>query len=313
MFRCLLLSAFLIITSLLGAQPATALAPGEVVMSLTPSEQDIELKAGATYHGSVEVSNIGSLPFKITVSASPYYVKNDNYEPDFDSESTYTQLYHWLRLPKRELFINPGQSLTVPFEVEVPKDAVGGGQYAAIMLRADGGSDADDANAMKLTSQLAAILRGHVSGAEVQLSGELLDHSLPQFMFNHELAASQTVKNTGNTDFKVTQTLTVCNFFTGHEVINPNSVDSDGRPIGTSVATILPGTSRTGILVWDGAPQLGLFRVEQTINFLDQSYLYSTVVFLCPLWLLFVVSVAILALIFYLITRFCRRNSVSSD
>ncbi len=297
MMRKILLSLASIIASIIFlASPVSALESGDVVMSLTPSGQDLELTPGQQYQGSVRVSNVGRLAFDLKASVSPYYISDDSYEPDFSTESAYTKMHNWITLAQSEYHIEPGASVDVDFTVDVPSDVSGGGQYAAIMLMAEDPTS-DDGNMMQLNTRLAAVLYGHINGGELHAEGELTNHALPRFMFNHDFSISQTVKNTGNVDFRVTQTMTITGIFSNKEIVNADSVDDAGNPIGISNAVVLPGTSRTGILTWDGAPQLGLFRVTQRIRFLDQDYEYSQIVLLCPIWLIVVVIALIIAAI----------------
>ncbi len=286
--------------------PVQALEPGDVVMSINPSNQEIELRPGATYEGKVKVSNVGRLPFKVKASVRPFYVKNDDYEPDFASESAYTKIYNWIKLEETDFSIEPDDSHELKFKVEVPKDVASGGQYAAIMLLSDGGEE--ESAGVNVSAQLAAILYGHVNGGDMRTEGELVEHSLPGLFSSNNFSVSQTVKNTGNVDFRVEQTLTVTEFFSNREVVNKNSVSDDGQLIGSSTAVVLPGTSRTGILTWTDAPKLGLFHVTQTIRFLDQDLTFSKLVFLCPIWLLVIVIALIIVLIIWIVRRILRKK-----
>lgn len=294
----------------LTSAPVQALESGDVVMSINPSNQDLELTPGTTYHGSIKVSNVGRLPFKVKASVRPFYVKDNEYEPDFASESAYTKIYNWITLEKTEFSIEPNSSYELKFDVEVPKDVAAGGQYAAIMLLSDSGEEA--AAGVNVAAQLAAVLYGHVNGGSLRTEGELVDHSLPKFFSSSDFSVSQTIKNTGNVDFRVEQTMTVTEFFSNREVVNRDSVSGDGQLIGSNIAVVLPGTSRTGILTWTDAPKLGLFNVTQTIRFLDQDYTFSKLVFLCPLWLIIIVSALIVVLVIWLVMKIVKKRHHNS-
>lgn len=302
-FSAVLMAAICSVVSLawFTAVPASALQPGDVVMSLNPSERDLELEPGKAYNSSVKVTNIGRLAFDVKASVSPYYVSDDDYTPDFNSESSYAKLHSWIKLEKDLYHLEPAASAEVKFTVTVPEDAVSGGQYAAIMLLSDSGEKDD--SAVQVHGQLAAIIYGHIDGGEIVQQGELLQHDLPRFVFDKNLSISQTVKNTGNVDFRVRQTLIVRDFFSNREIINADSVDENGKLIGYNLASVLPGTSRTGILTWSNPPLLGLFNVTQEIAFLDQTYEYNSLVLICPIWLLVIVIALIIALIVWFIFK----------
>lgn len=303
LFFCLLTIAFGLSFS---TNSVAALEPGDIVMSVTPSEQDLELKPGETYEGSVNVTNIGRLPFDVNVSVSPFRVANDDYTPDYVTETSYTRLSNWIKLAQDRYHLEPGEKAVVEFTVDVPEGLAGSGQYAAIMLQSDSGIS--DESAVNINTRIAAVLYGHIEGGEVRTEGELVEHSLPTFMFNKDFSISQTVRNTGNTDFKVAQKLTVTNFFTGEEIIHPDSVSETGETLGYSMYTVLPGTTRTGILTWRDAPQLGLFWVTQQIDFLDQALTFRQLVFICPTWLLVLLIAFIIALIVMIIFRLTHKK-----
>lgn len=286
--------------------PVAALEAGDIVMSATPSEQDLELQPGETSDGYITVTNIGRLAFELRASVSPFRVANDDYTPDYSTDTSYTRLSNWIKLEQDSYHLEPGQKTRINFTVTVPEGVAGGGQYAAIMLQSDSGIK-EEGSAVNVNARIAAVLYGHVNGGEMRAEGELVDHSLPGFMFNDKFAVSQTVRNSGNTDFKVAQKLTVTNFFTNRDVINPDSVSEDGQALGYSNYTVLPGTSRTGILNWQDAPKLGLFRVTQEISFLDQEYTFSQLVLICPTWLLVLVIALIIAIIISLIIKIRRK------
>lgn len=287
--------------SILPSVPVAALESGDVVMSINPASQTLELEAGKTTKASVKVSNLGRLAFKVKASVSPYYVANDNYDPDFTSETNQTKLASWIKLDQPEYTIEPGASAEVTFSVTVPKDTPAGGQYAAIMLAAD--QDKSEEGTMTISSRLAAILYGHVNGVDLRTEGELVSHNIPGFVTSPEFTISESIKNTGNVDFRVTHSMTITDFFSNREVVNPQSVDTDQQMFAYSQANVLPDTTRTSILVWKNAPKLGLFTVTQRIVFLDQDLSFSRLVFICPIWLVILVISLIVALIIWLIWK----------
>lgn len=327
-------SLTLVIMSLFGAiifSPAvSALQPGDVVMSINPSSQDLELTPGETFRGSIEVANSGRLPFKVVANVRPFYIKDNNYDsPDFSADSAYTKLHNWVKLSETEFYLEPGAKHRLDFTVEVPADIASSGQYAAIMLLSDGGNSGT--SGVSVSGQIAALLYGHVNGGELRAEGELTAHSMPNFIVDRNFKAShkdangdiksataafslsQTVKNTGNVDFRVTQIMTITDFFTNREVVGPSSVSGDGQLIGSNSAVVLPGTSRTGILTWPDAPRLGLFTVTQTVRFLDQEHSFDSVVFLCPVWLIVIVMSLIIVFIIWLIIHLKRKSHHDED
>lgn len=281
-------------------QSTFASQTNDVALSITPPLQRVELKPGGHYVGNLIVANTGSVDYDITARVAPYYVKGDNYDPDFATENSYTQMAKWVKLEQNQLQVPAGEKVTLKYTVDVPEDVAGGGQYVAILVKTN--PIKNDNSAMAISSQLASIIYGSVSGGEIRSEGELLDHSISSLVLNGELSAMQEVKNTGNVDFKVAQKLVVRDLFTNREIINSANSDS-GVDLGTTTMTVLPETSRANLLTWNEAPTFGLFRATQTISFLNQEYIYNQLVICCPVWLLVVIVAAIITLIGWIIIK----------
>ncbi len=300
---CILLS--LIFAPLLSVNPAFA-ESGDVVMSVNPSEQNLELKPGKRYEKEITVYNLGRLGFDFEVDVTPYQAEGDDYKPNFTTTNNYTKLSNWITFPESKFHIEPGTAQVVKFEVTVPEDITGGGQYAAIIVRML--NSGDEGPAVQLVGQIASLVYGHVSGAETVEQGQMIAHDIPTFLLNNNFRMSSTFENSGNVDYEVTETMTIRDFFTNREIITPETVGDSNYPIGTSSSTVLPGTKRTIEMVWKDAPQLGVFRVKQTIEYLAEELSFEKIVIICPLWLIILLGAFILLLIIWIIARIHNRQ-----
>jgi len=285
--------------------PASALEAGDVVVRIKPAEQSFDLLPGESYIGTINVENTGRLGFNFTVFARPYQAKNEDYDPDFTTVTDYTKLQNWITFDRTEYYIEPGQSVEVAFNIDVPENVPGGGQYAAIMVEVRDGMDPNAS--VRVISQLASLLYGHVQGEE-HVGGVTVAHSLPGFLLGSPFSASMTVKDDGNTDFRVTHTLTVRDFFTNREVFSPEAVLDDGTRPGYASVFVLPGTSRRNVLTWEGAPQLGIFKAVQTISYLDHEESHERLVIICPIWLAGIVIFFIVLMILWIVLRIRKRK-----
>lgn len=277
-----------------------AVEPGDIVLQINPAEQTLDLYPGMTFTGTLKVKNIGRLPFNFNLLSRPYQVKNESYDPDFVTENSYTKLHNWLSFPETNFHLEPNEEITVLFNVTVPDDVPGGGQYAAIIVET---RDSADENAtVRVVSQVAGLLYAHVAGEE-HIGGVLMQHSLPSFLLGSPFTASATVKNDGNLDFRIRHTLSIKDFFTGNEVLSPETIDPNGDTPGLATPVVLPATSRSNSLTWTGAPQLGVFKAVQTVSFLDQEYTFEQIVFICPIWLAGGLLFLVILMIIWLILR----------
>lgn len=293
-------------TCILGLMsPASALEEGDIVMQARPAGQEIELLPGEPYRGHITVTNIGRLPFDFSVSTRPYQVLNDSYDPDFVTENDYTKLYNWIKLDQTAYHLEPGASTEVEFEIAVPANVPGGGQYAALMVETS--DSKDSAATMQTISQLASLLYAHVDGEE-HIGGVIMSQNLPSFLLGSPFTSSVTVKNDGNIDFRMEHSLAIYDFFTNREVFTPDAVDADGNALGKANLVVLPATSRTSDLTWDGAPQLGVFRAVSHVTFLDQDSTKEQIVFICPVWLAGLVVFFVILMVLWLVLRIHKRK-----
>lgn len=285
----------IILTFLLGlgslAQPASASSENDIVMTIYPATQTIELTPGQEYSGTIKLANNGRKAFNAQMSAVPFQVDSESYDPDFSTENIYTRLSSWITFAQTSYYVEPDTSVDVNYTVHVPEDVVGGGQYAAIMARTE--DSKEEGSSLQVISQVASIIYGRLNGAETLPEGEVVEQSIPGFIIDGDLRVSETTYNTGNIDFKVYHAITITNLFSGEEIINPDTKDSNGVNIGSSNTIILPGTSRQNTLTWENSPRLGVYRVQQTIRFLDTEINEERIVIFCPSWLL----ISILALL----------------
>jgi hypothetical protein len=164
-------------------------------------------------------------------------------------------------------------------------------------------SDSKDADAtMQTISQLASIIYAHVEGEE-HIGGVVVTQNLPSFLLGSPFSSTVTVKNDGNVDFRFEHTLEIRDFFTNREVFTPDAVDLDDQPLGTANLVVLPTTSRTSTLTWDGAPQLGVFRAVSRVTFLGEDSVKEQIVFICPVWLAGIVVFFVVLMILWIILR----------
>lgn len=266
------------------AQPASAVSSQDIALALSPTSQTISLTPGQEYTGKIVIMNIGSVGFDFGLKTTPYQVDSETYDLDFSTNNVYTQLYTWITFPTSTYHVEPGEKVEAIFNVNVPKGAAGGGQYATVMAYAEGLSD--DGSAIQVVPQVASLIYGRVNGPEMLPEGEIAEQTIPGFLLNSPLEISETVYNTGNVDFKVYHAITVTDFFSGEELLGPETKDANGITIGSDTAVVLPGTSRKQTLVWENTPKIGIVKVKQTVTYLEENATYEQVVVFCPLWLI---------------------------
>lgn len=266
-------------------------------LQVSPTKQKLSLTPGSSYVGTFKVHNAGAAPFHYSVSATPYSVTNDNYSPDYTGLTNYTQIAEWITFDKATEtgLLQPGEVAEVAYTVNVPKDAPAGGQYAALMAQTEDGNDENATVAV--IHRVGMILYAAVPG-ETRESGEIIKNNVNTFYFNPPLTVSSLVKNTGNVEQTATYTVKIYPLFSNEAVFS-----NEEKPDKEKQLDVIPETSRFNSITWEGAPHIGIFSVEQTIEFAGQVSTNKKLVLICPLWLLFIIFALLFFIIFWLFSR----------
>ena len=267
-------------------------------ISMSPPNQKIVLMPGEQYTGTFSITNVSDeVNFDYVANVTPFYV-DENYSNIFDKPSSYTQITEWTTINVEKGTLLPGGSQDIVFNINVPYDAPAGGQYMTITVTSDEQLNQEDkgkTSAGLITKQAMA----HVVFAEIagttQHSGEVVDANVPGFLFSGKIAGTSTIKNTGNVHSDATYKLQVFPLFSNEEVYT-NVENPDTK-------TILPDRALYNTTSWEETPSIGIFNVIYTAEFEGVTTEVKKMVIICPLWLLIIIIIAIIALIVWLYTR----------
>lgn len=256
-----------------------------------------EIEPGENYTGGFKISNDGTEKFRFKVSFAPYSIVNDEYQLNFTDFTTYNEIAKWISADIDEMELDAGDNVTLNWMVDVPSDAHGGAQMGAILITMDPIEQPTDG--IIASRQLAYLIYGNVDG-EITKTAKILENKVPSFLFNPPITATSIVENTGNVYTKAQYTLQVFPLFSDEEVYTNEEKPED--------SVIYPETSRMKQLSWEGAPQLGIFKVRSTVKIFDEESVTEKIVFLCPIWFLFIVLLLIFCIIFWLVSRIFKRR-----
>lgn len=300
------LSVFLAVATLVVGTGAPALAAEndrpEYRLQISPASQEVEeLKPGETYRGTISVQNTGTKEFSFKVYATPYSVTDDKYSPDYTSDTTYSAISKWVTFDETTGTVAPDHEQEIAYEIKVPRDVPAGGQYAMIAVEMINDQDSSASTGVSAIRRVGMLLYTNVAGT-TRKSGAVVENKVPSFLFQPPISATSIVENSGNTHAKVKYVMQVYPLFSDEEVFT-----NEEDPV---VVTLLPETRRFNTITWDGAPQLGIFKVKQTISFWDEVSSTEKIVFLCPIWFLFIILLLIFLIIFWIVSRArSRRNA----
>lgn len=262
-------------------------------LQISPVRLDLDLEPGTTSTGTFEVQNTGLKAYDFVLGVDPYSVTDENYSIDSETRTAYTDIVDWITFSQNEGHVEPNQNQEITVTVTVPDDVPAGGQYAMIyaeMVR----DDEPESTGVAVNHRVALLVFSEVEG-NTRREGQVLETKIPTILFNPPITATSLVENTGNVHTTATYTLQVFPLFGDEEVYT-----NEENP---ATLTILPETQRFNSISWDGAPQLGIFRVKQTVTIFDDTQTIEKIVFLCPIWFLFLILLIIFFVIFWLVSR----------
>ena len=177
----------------------------------------------------------------------------------------------------------------------MPENAPAGGQYATIIVQNDTEDQNSDSGNVSIQSvvRFAAKIVAEVAG-ETEEKGAIIENNIPAFMFNGPLSATSVVKNDGNVHTDAKYTLQVWPLFSGEEICT-----NEEKP---TEALVVPDTERLHVEECN-LPSIGIFRAKQTVSIFGEESTLEKMVFICPLWLIFIIVFAIAVLVIWLVMK----------
>lgn len=280
-------------------------------MSLTigvyPGYQEVSLEPGGTYEGSFFVVNTGEdgeefIDYRILTT--PFSVSEDGETMDYSTPSDRTRISEWITFDKKTGTIGPSTKQEIKYSIHVPEDAPVGGQYCALVARIDQATMSTEGIHVGAIYQVANIIYATVAG-DLNYSGEIISSRIHPIFLDAKIQTSATVRNTGNVHTDAASIVRIYNIFNDEEIYSTED--------GPMTSTIIPGTTKDIVSIWENSPQLGLFRVVQTVSIAGEIDTTSGIVFVAPLWFLIVWSAFILSCISWLIFRRRARRRIGKN
>ena len=284
----LLAASFLAIATII-TPTAMAAEPGKESITLSPASQRFKLDRGAKQSGELTVVNDGTTSYTFLVYAKPYSVNDVEYTPDFYTVRTNTDLERWISFPAKSYVLGAGKSITVPYTISVPPDAVPGGHYGAIFAETQP-ADAINGTSVQRKKRVGSLLYVTVNG-DFKTAAKFNPIRIAPLQFKAPLRSELTTENTGDTDFEVKTIFQVEDLF-GHTKYHDEKTYQ-----------LLPKTKRLLALEWTKSPGFGFYKVTVSAAQLDQTTSETSYVLMAPIAFYMVFVVGLFALIIYLVQK----------
>lgn len=253
------------------------------------------LKPGEIAEGEFDVINPGDVNTRFKIEVAPLSFENDDYELVFNDPNAFNQITDWIELKTASGSLAPNEKKTIKYRIRVPKDVPAGGQYASFLVSLDNGAESEASGvSVSNKARIAVLLYSKVAG-ETREEGTVVENNVSAFYFDQPIKTSSIVKNTGNVHIPATYTLRVFPLF-GNEELFSNDESPD-------TSTVIPGTTLYQEKVWQESPVLGVFRIQQDIDFGDHIDRRETIALVAPSWFLVLALTFLGAVIFAFANR----------
>lgn len=177
-----------------------------------------------------------------------------------DEKGPYS-LKDYLKLEALDFKLQPGDRVTLPVKISIPKDATPGGLYGAIIVSTEPADEATQANedelagGVKVKSRIASLFFVRVKG-EADESGVLKEFKADKnFYSKGPVNFSYLFENTGSVWLDTNGTIDISNLY-GAKVDH----------LALKSLTIMPGSTRIGTAQWNRSFMLGRYKATINLN-----------------------------------------------
>ena len=296
-----------------GVASQTVLATGSsTAIVLSPMSEKMILTPGEKYQGALKISNPNTstevLQYSVSIESFSQAKDSDSRDDygnvDTTTVTVYNQIMGWITLGKESGTVAPNETDILTYTIEVPIDAPAGGQYATIIItdESDHSTDSENINIASIP-RVASILYAEITG-ETRDTGEIIENSMPSFLLTNQLEATSVVKNTGNVHTNASYVLQVWPLGSNEELCTNEEEPAE--------SLVLPETERYHTETCK-LPLVGIFRARQTVSIFGETSIVEKTVIRCPLWLLFIIIFAIIALIIWIFLRVSKRRGAKRE
>ena len=270
-------------------------------LGFTPTDSErLKFKPGDVYDGSFTVYNTAPDVTNVYAEVAPYStgIETEYFTGDYTNPSDRTKIAEWTNIElsgcdvtKREdgkiyFTLRVKEECNISYHIQVPHDAYGGSQHAAILVQTYESKDQGKGGGIVSYYRIAFPIMANVDGPGAYYAGRILENNVPWLFLNPPVTTNSLVENTGNIDFDVKYAVTMHNFFGGKKVYE-NSSDlpafADSRYRNT--------------FEWKDAPILGLFKVTQKVELLNEMSEVTKLVLVVPIWLIIIILLVIALLV----------------
>jgi hypothetical protein len=288
--------------------------PTQAENSAARTAFSFDVAAGATLTDAVTIKNQGEQILRMQVyPADAYNAAGGGGFALRRQDEQNTDVGSWVKLAKTTVTIAPGKSVSIPFTMTVPRNATPGdhaGGIVAVNAEAEGVQEQDGvtigikrAVGTRIYTRVQGPLTPSMNVTDVSI--EVTEKAQIPFFQQGKARITYTVVNTGNTRLSSDQAVRITGLF-GQTLAQPTL---------PRAPELLPGQEMTLVQEWDSVPAFNQANVRVELVAVDPQAGNAIAAGDATTWLvpwLFLLGVAIVALLVWLAVRWSRRRTTAA-
>lgn len=231
-----------------------------LTVAVAPPVFQVNLSNGDVWKSTLKVVNPNAYTMLVRVFVTD--MKKGGVVNSF--EIPVDSMERWVEVPKQQLFINPEQSIEVPFTIRVPYDAPPGGHYAFLLVgiepEADGSPKKEEGG---VSSYVSASLFVRVGG-DIREGGDFREFSTEKIVYEKaDVPFRIRFENVGNVHIRPHGAIVVYDIWGQQKMMLPINEGDNAR-------VLFPRTLQVFSPHWvsdRGVLETGFYRAEAQLRF----------------------------------------------
>jgi hypothetical protein len=248
--------------------PTLSYAQNSVTLSISPTIYDMSAEPGQAWKSTLKVVNVNNFDLTVYAEVVNFAPRGEGGDGRFlpvvaDTEASGATLAEWFTIAKEPIVIPREQSIEIPFEVRVPKDASPGGHFAAILVGTKP-IETDDGQAKLQTAQMVTSLFFARVAGDVVEAGDIREFMTTQSVLGSpEATFSLRFENKGNVHLQPRGEIKIFNMWGEERGVVPINQN-------TNFGNVLPDSIRKFLFTWKGewsVSDIGRYTAVATLGY----------------------------------------------
>ncbi len=265
-------------------------------IAVSPPTFEVSSNPGDDISNVIRVQNLSEEPMTVTSETRNFTALGDEGAVGLTDEETGFSLAKWVTVTPVTATIEPKQSFTFAYTIEVPSNAEPGGHFGSVIFRTTAVSN-NNTTGTSVAQEVGSLLLVKVSG-DVREKLKFDSFVAKQSFYEYgPVDLELKFTNTGNVHVKPTGSVIITDIF-GNKV---TTIDVETK-------NVLPGASRRMEAVWKSKLLLGKYTAVATLNYgADKELLTSSTSFTVVPYKLVTGVVVVGSLALYIIFKMRKR------